>query len=1039
MSFGETFNIGGIVASVSNPTVTNVTSASGNEGTSLVHTVTLSAATTTSTNYTYSLSDGTATAGVDYTVPPTFSNGVTLSGSLTVPTAVSSFTVTVAAISDGSSESSETYNLTIGGVTGVGTIIDSSLAGLRWSDPATWGGVLPTSSDAVTIASGQTIILDTAAVAQSVTVAGTLVVDPAVSISLTTQFINIGGSGAFDIGTESAPYPATRTATITLNGTEAARTARTVNGVALGFTNDGVGRSIQVQPGGKLRAVVGQFRNLYRTRLNAHASAGATSLTLADAVDWKAGDEIVVGPTDFYGTSSGQTQKVTLTADAVGTSVSFTPALTTSRWGLMQYVTDAGMSTTPGTLTSPPAGTATTLDERAMVVNITRNVVIQGANDAAWTSNKFGAHMMFMGRTSEIKIDGVQLRRVGQAGAIGRYPIHWHMNSYNMPSGMNAQTDGTFIGAVLNGHYAKNCSISESGQRMAVIHGTHGVTLDKNVGYDITGHAIFLEDGSEQDNVISNNAVLRIRVPTSGNRLFINDTNVPAADFGTFKGKNGTCGIWFSNPKNTLLNNWVADSEGTGIWNTFASQCFGLSLAVALNPSTTPLFNYAGNIAACNLGAGAMTAFRQTDAQGNTQEALHYIGGTMTEKINTLQCWKNSAGGYFNRVQLIQYEGWTMADNEGMFVSGAATDNKSLGINFLMVGESLNNATSRYASSYASAFATYHEFMNFPNAMAVNFQFVDGVLFDDRFVEVGGGLFRMNDLYTRPLYTFGLNTNVRRINTPASFQTRSANIDGNPLQSSLNPAIYRNYSLAGAIYDSEGLFVQAGKYWVPDLPFFTSGATGITQVAPSGLNGVQVDDRFYGVNGFNHTYDSSADYMNNLPLLVQREDVSTGAEIGRWEIGDGNLHSFFGRFRHFAAKQNGRYKITFPGNMANTVCGFIVDAQYDATSKFLVGVHFDGTVPAKVIMRALQWASFTGVNVPVDSYDSYARILTPAADMAAINADTTGTIYWQDTANNYVWFQVVTKGIADNYSYPVDGENNRYRNVQIAVKSTAFP
>lgn len=125
MSFGETFNIGGIVASVSNPTVTNVTSASGNEGTSLVHTVTLSAATTTSTNYTYSLSGGTATAGVDYTVPPTFSNGVTLSGSLTVPTAVSSFTVTVAAISDGSSESSETYNLTIGGITGVGTISDA--------------------------------------------------------------------------------------------------------------------------------------------------------------------------------------------------------------------------------------------------------------------------------------------------------------------------------------------------------------------------------------------------------------------------------------------------------------------------------------------------------------------------------------------------------------------------------------------------------------------------------------------------------------------------------------------------------------------------------------------------------------------------------------------------------------------------------------------------------------------------------------------------------------------------------------------------
>lgn len=110
---------------VPGPSVSSVSSVSGNEGTSLVHTVTLSAATTASTNYAYSLGGGTSTSVSDYTVPPTFSAGVTLSGgTLTVPSGVSSFTVSVAAISDGLTESSETYFLTIGGISGTGTIGD---------------------------------------------------------------------------------------------------------------------------------------------------------------------------------------------------------------------------------------------------------------------------------------------------------------------------------------------------------------------------------------------------------------------------------------------------------------------------------------------------------------------------------------------------------------------------------------------------------------------------------------------------------------------------------------------------------------------------------------------------------------------------------------------------------------------------------------------------------------------------------------------------------------------------------------------------
>ncbi|MDP3608563.1 MAG: Calx-beta domain-containing protein [Methylophilus sp.] len=67
----------------------------------------------------------TATAGTDFNTAATFSNGVTLSGGiLTVPAGVTSFTVTYATLQDTLDEANETTALTVGGVTGVGTIVD---------------------------------------------------------------------------------------------------------------------------------------------------------------------------------------------------------------------------------------------------------------------------------------------------------------------------------------------------------------------------------------------------------------------------------------------------------------------------------------------------------------------------------------------------------------------------------------------------------------------------------------------------------------------------------------------------------------------------------------------------------------------------------------------------------------------------------------------------------------------------------------------------------------------------------------------------
>lgn len=909
-----------------------------------------------------------------------------------------------------------------------------------WSDPATWAGpgvpagYIPTAADNIYITSAQTVYLDSTAICATLTVYGTLrsLPSPTGNISLTTGNINVMGSGVLQIGTDVSPFPAAYTATITLNGAEVGRVTRNVNGTNLGFSNSGEGRSIRVEAGGVL-SLVGSAPTYKRTKLNAHAAAGANSFTLMDNTGWKANDEIVIGTTDFYGVSVPE--KLTLSANASGAVVTTTSAIATKRWGLLQYVTDSGMSLTPGALTGAPSGAPTVLDERAFVINLTRNIVVQGANDIPWTSNKFGAHCMFMGRTSTIKLDGVQFRRMGQAGALGRYPIHWHMMSFNMPSGVNAVSDGTFLGAVVGSHYAKNCSISESSQRMITIHGTQGVTLDSNVGFDITGHAIFLEDGSEQDNIITNNVVMKVRAPTSTNKLLNHDVAASAVgtEFIGVTGVNGTSGIWFTNPKNTLNGNWVNDAAGTGIWNAFATQCFGLSIGVAISPYTKIFTSFQNNIAyGCN-GVGVQTNRPPINDKGDLSDSTTYQGSFFTNPVIGTQVFKNRAGGYSNRVLDAQYQSFICADNAGMDVFGQAQNERSIAVNFLNVAESLNNSTSLAVSSKRTAFATYHELLNFQNGIVVGYSYISGSFYNDSSLATGGGIFRLEDLYLQPIFTFYADTGNKLINTPAPYRSKPPNIDGASLAIPSKPGFYRNWTLAGAIKDVNGMFVQAGNYWVYDDPFFTYTATNVTQVAPNGTNGVSTPDRYFGVQGFSHTNDISAfDYIFNLPLTVTRQD-SNGNTQGTWVVGDGLVAPVLGWMRHFAPHNGGRYKLQFPGFIATTVVQFDVILMDNVNDIFLIGVEWSNSVPAKVIQRASQFTSFSGAGVPASpGNSSISRVLTSTGSFANVVADQTGTIFWQDTTNNLVWFKVKVGSLAQANAYG-SGSRGVYKPVSIAV------
>lgn len=369
----------------------------------------------------------------------------------------------------------------------------------RWSDPATWPNGVPTDGADVTIDADQTVALDTnTAALGSLTIVGTLTVCRQ-DIDLRSDWVMVHGT--LRAGTATQPF--TQHLNITLTATD-------TNESVMGMGTRGL-----LVMGGHLE-LYGNAPEVEWTKINAHAAAGSSTLQLAESADWHAGDEIAITTTDWYGSS--QTERRTI-ASVSGTTVQLTTPLSATHWGALQHATSAGMSLTPDASVTPTAlPTPLVLDERAEVANLTRNIVIQAPDDAAWQTDGFGAHVMVMDLASSVQVDGVQFRRAGQRGRLGRYPFHWHRLSYD--------TNGQMIGDA-TGHFLRSSTITESQNRCVTIHATNGVSVQDNVCVDIRGHGIFTEDGVERRNVIERNLVTMVRNPSAAAALKLHELPSP--------------------------------------------------------------------------------------------------------------------------------------------------------------------------------------------------------------------------------------------------------------------------------------------------------------------------------------------------------------------------------------------------------------------------------------------------------------------------------------------------------------------------------
>jgi len=433
-----------------------------------------------------------------------------------------------------------------------------------WSDASRWpGSGLPAAGEVVEIPAGDVVLLDvdTPDLA-GLRIQGALVFDER-DLELRSDWIEI--TGGLYVG--SAQQPFTHRAVITLTGER-------VNDEGC-FGNKYIGLL-----DGTLE-LYGDPDGVAWTRLAGTATAGASSITVDDASGWEVGDAIVIASTDYYAYAGSdgerydrQVEERTIAALA-GNVITLDEPLEYMHYGETQtFGATADLSS--AVLTN------TVLESRAEVARLSRNVVVRGDDDTVVEdSDRYlhGGHVMAMG-ASRIRLDSVEVTRMGQAGVLLRYPIHFHL-----------------MGDAGGGSFIRNSSLHRLFNRCITIHGTNYVLVEGNAAYDSAGHCFFLEDGAELGNVIDSNLGLMIRAP------YASDALLPSDD--TYLGPSV---FWLTNPDNVITNNVAASSEGTGFWYALPEHPTGPSYVVFDGETwfnrRTPLGEFSGNLAHSNASDG---------------------------------------------------------------------------------------------------------------------------------------------------------------------------------------------------------------------------------------------------------------------------------------------------------------------------------------------------------------------------------------------------------------------------------------------------
>src|SRR5690242_5507197 len=528
----------------------------------------------------------------------------------------------------------------------------------NWSDPNTWPNrKVPIAGDKVTIGRDKEVILDVSPPALGgLSIDGKLTFSNAADLELTTEWIMLHGELA--IGSEAKPH--TRNATITL-------TNKVLNEDVMAGMGD---RGIMIS-GGTLN-LHGDRKNTW-TKLSATANAGATTIQVLNAAEWRVGDEIVLASTDF---DPRQAERRTISA-INGNKITLDKKLEYMHFGKITF----------------------DVDERGEVGLLTRNIKVQASEDAA--QSFFGGHIMAM-PSSHMYVEGVELNRMGQNLTLARYPIHWHLVGEG------------------KGQYIRNAAIHDTYNRCVTMHGTNNLQVENNVTYNTVGHCFFMEDGIEHGNQIVHNLAIQTKCHTSKPCV---PTNLAAAGESTeprqgaatsgqkskdvlLPSDNTVSSYWITNPDNIYRDNVAAGSDSNGFWMSLPEhpngQFDGTEISKATWPRRTPFREFKGNVAHSNYD-GFM--FDRNIAPNNTfgvtgsshtglENPADPNSTALVSTFENLTTYKNRNGGIWGRGEMHLFKNVKLADNAMGFTHASGAFGRyaftSQVVDSLFVGETEN-------------------------------------------------------------------------------------------------------------------------------------------------------------------------------------------------------------------------------------------------------------------------------------------------------------------------------------------------------------
>ena len=394
-----------------------------------------------------------------------------------------------------------------------------------WSAPATWAsGRAPKAGDRVQVRAGHAVVYDVASTdaVRMIHVAGTLTFSREKSTRLEVGLIKIepgetttedgfdchadapslaqaGVLPVLEIGSAEKPIPAGVTALIRLVHFE-------------GMNRETLPAIINC--GGRWDTH-GAPMNRTWLKLGASVKAGDSLVKLsAPVTGWRVGDQIIVTASkESYGGGNTfrqsaakprkvQTEERRITALA-GDQVTLDRALDYAHLGEGDY--------------------------RSEVANLSRNVTIESAAPAG-----VRGHTMFH-RDSTGGISYAEFRHLGKEGVLGKYAIHFHLVRDSM-----------------RGSGVLGASIWDSHNRWLTIHGTDFLIVRDCVGYQSVGHGYFLEDATEQYNLLDRNLAVQAY---RGKRL---PKQVLPFD------PNDGAGFWWANGRNSFTRNVTCENDEYG-------------------------------------------------------------------------------------------------------------------------------------------------------------------------------------------------------------------------------------------------------------------------------------------------------------------------------------------------------------------------------------------------------------------------------------------------------------------------------------------